>query len=148
MPKKKINSRDKGNRGERKLAQLVNHELSRWRYDAIAERGQQRSGSPDSPDVKAPLPAQIEMKYGYNKPGELNLEEVHLKLRGETNLDRDFPLIFWQKAEPGKYHVPLAILRAEDAIRLLCFVRWLRESDWNFNDLVPFQDERDKKDEG
>ena len=140
--KKKINSRDKGNRGERKLAQLVNHELSRWRYDAIAERGQQRSGSPDSPDVKAPLPAQIEMKYGYNKPGELNLEEVMVKLRGETNLDEDFPVVFWQKAEAGKYHMPLAIFRAEDGIRLLTLLRYLKEA--GVTNMTPFTDGRDK----
>lgn len=143
MTKKPINSRDKGNRGERKLAQLVNHELSRWRYDATAERGQQRSGSPDSPDVKAPLPAQMEMKYGYNKPGELNLEEVMVKLRGETNLDEDFPVIFWQKAEPGKYHMPLAVLRAEDAIRLLTLLRYLKTA--GITNMTPFSDERDSK---
>ena len=147
MPKKKINSRDKGNRGERYLAQLINHELSRWRYDATAERGQQRSGSPDSPDVKSPLKAQWEMKYGYNKPGELNLEEVYRKVRSETNLETDIPVVVWKKVEKGVRHDPLAIMRAEDAIRLLTLMRYLEGV--GIENFAPFTDERDKvKDEG
>lgn len=42
-----INSRDKGARGERELAQAL-----RLHGFVNAERGQQHSGSPDSPDIK------------------------------------------------------------------------------------------------
>jgi len=46
---KKINSRSKGQRGERAWRDV-------WRDEGFeAERGQQRSGSPDSPDVKVPF---------------------------------------------------------------------------------------------
>ena len=52
-----MNSRDKGARGER--------ELARWLTDNghPARRGQQYSGSPDSPDVVCPsLPLHFEVK--------------------------------------------------------------------------------------
>ena len=45
LPKKKINSRDKGARGERALAQLLTEN------GFPARRGQQFSGGADSPDV-------------------------------------------------------------------------------------------------
>ena len=47
--KKKINSRAKGARGEREVAQLLRS------YGYEARRGQQYSGSPDSPDVISSL---------------------------------------------------------------------------------------------
>lgn len=43
-------SRDKGQRGEREVAVLIRA------HGFEAERGQQRSGSPDSPDVKHNIP--------------------------------------------------------------------------------------------
>lgn len=43
-------SRDKGQRGEREVAALMKT------HGFEAERGQQRSGSPDSPDVKHNIP--------------------------------------------------------------------------------------------
>lgn len=57
--KKKINSRSKGARGER----LWRDKLRDAGF--TAERGQQRSGSPDSPDVKCPdLPGiHMEVKH-------------------------------------------------------------------------------------
>ena len=55
--KSKINSRQKGARGEREVAQLLRQ------YGYQARRGQQFSGSPDSPDVVSNLEgAHIEVK--------------------------------------------------------------------------------------
>ncbi|MDD3585644.1 MAG: hypothetical protein PHQ75_00550 [Thermoguttaceae bacterium] len=51
MSKSKINSRNKGAAGERELA----HELVRV-FGCTARRGQQFSGSPESPDVVTSLP--------------------------------------------------------------------------------------------
>lgn len=45
-----VNSRDKGARGERQWRDEIR--AAGWN----AERGQQRSGSPDSPDVKHDMP--------------------------------------------------------------------------------------------
>lgn len=53
-----VNSRDKGARGERQWRDEIR--AAGWK----AERGQQRSGSPDSPDVKhdMPFPFHFEVK--------------------------------------------------------------------------------------
>jgi Holliday junction resolvase len=51
-----INSRSKGQRGERQWRDEIR--AAGWR----AERGQQRSGSPDSPDVKTDMPIHFEVK--------------------------------------------------------------------------------------
>jgi Holliday junction resolvase len=56
MSKKKINSRAKGARGERELSKVLRD------HGWDARRGQQFSGSPDSPDVVSNLPYQIECK--------------------------------------------------------------------------------------
>ena len=51
-------SRDKGQRGEREVAALMRT------HGFEAERGQQRSGSPDSPDVKHNIPGlYVEVKF-------------------------------------------------------------------------------------
>lgn len=54
-----INSRDKGQRGERLFRDL----LRRWGFDA--ERGAQREGSFESPDVRCPdlKPLHFEVKF-------------------------------------------------------------------------------------
>jgi Holliday junction resolvase len=52
-----MNSRDKGARGEREAAAVI-----REHFGCAAERGVQRSGSPDSPDVKCDLPLHFEVK--------------------------------------------------------------------------------------
>lgn len=49
---KPINSRDKGARGERELAKWLRGWKDRNGSPVEAERGQQHSGSPESPDVK------------------------------------------------------------------------------------------------
>ena len=51
-----INSRSKGQRGERQWRDEIR--AAGWQ----AERGQQRSGSPDSPDVKTDMPIHFEVK--------------------------------------------------------------------------------------
>jgi len=45
------NSNEKGKRGERELAKWL-----RDNFNVFAKRGQQHSGSPDSPDVVADIP--------------------------------------------------------------------------------------------
>ena len=53
-----VNSNQKGKRGEREVAALLR------KYGFEARRGQQFSGSPDSPDVVSSLPgAHIEVKF-------------------------------------------------------------------------------------
>ena len=50
MAEKKINSRDKGARFERRIAKMLRE------YGYEAERGQQHAGGKDSPDVKHNMP--------------------------------------------------------------------------------------------
>lgn len=53
-----MKSREKGKRGEREWAEYLNLHVP----DANARRGQQFSGSPDSPDVVSDLPYHFEVK--------------------------------------------------------------------------------------
>jgi hypothetical protein len=80
------------------------------------------------------------MKFGYvSRPEWPDLEEVMAKLRTETDLDQDVPVIVWKRAAPGRRNVPpLAIMRAEDAIRLLTMKRWLDEQ-YPSDKLPPFR---------
>jgi hypothetical protein len=144
--RRKINSSDKGKRGERKLAQWINHELTAWKYDPTSRRGQQHKGTEESPDVESPLPAHWEMKYGYNEPSDLDYEAAYTKLRGETDLSSAIPVLVHQKAEPGKRHIPLAFMRVEDAIRLLTMARWLNEQ--YDKGIVPWTERSDWENEG
>lgn len=84
-----INSKQKGNRGERLLRDLFRG------HGYEARRGQQFSGSPDSPDVviNAPsLPIHIECKFTQN----LNVRVAHKKAADESSPDK-FPTVFWKK---------------------------------------------------
>ncbi len=62
-----MNSKQKGNRGEREFAEWLRDNLG-----IEARRGQQYSGSPESPDVVSDLPIHIEVK----RVERLNLSEA------------------------------------------------------------------------
>jgi hypothetical protein len=102
-------SRDKGRRGEYWLRDQLRNRG--WK----AERGQQRSGSPDSPDVKCPeLPVQWEMKYGYQR---LAIRPTMDKLRSETD-PGDIPILVWRQ-ERETPEQALATLPLADLLDLL-----------------------------
>ena len=102
-------SRDKGRRGEYWLRDQLRSRG--W----TSERGQQRSGSPDSPDVKCPeLPVHWEMKYGYKR---LSIRPAMDKLRGETPSDKT-PILVWRQ-ERETPESALAILPLADLLNLL-----------------------------
>lgn len=104
--KKRINSRTKGNNGELEFA----HYLTDAGFEA--ERGQQRSGGSDSPDVRCAL-----------------LSDIHFEVKRKQ---RGNPYLWIEQAirdgGPGKLHVVahrrnhqawLAIMPMEDLMRLL-----------------------------
>jgi len=83
--KKKINSRAKGCRGELEWASA----LRSYGYsDAI--RGQQHSGSPDSPDVKCDSLAQIHWEV--KRVNKLNLSKAYSQCRIDAG-DNQTPIV-------------------------------------------------------
>src|SRR5580658_1667822 len=106
MPKKRINSRDKGKTGELEFA----HYLTSHGFEA--SRGQQHAGGNDSPDVRCAA-----------------LSDVHFEVKRK---EAGNPYLWVEQAirdgGPGKLHVVahrrnhkewLAILPMEDLMRLL-----------------------------
>jgi hypothetical protein len=103
--KKRINSRNKGAVGEREFANFL------CDLGVEARRGQQRVGSPDSPDVVADLPGMhVEVKrveagnpYGWLRQA---IRDAGSSLT---------PIVFHRRNREEW----IAILRAEDLIRLI-----------------------------
>jgi Holliday junction resolvase len=102
---KKINSRQKGARGERELAKILRE------HGWEARRGQQFSGSPDSPDVVSTLPFQIECK----RVESLNLYKALEQARGDAEGSGKPPIVCHKKN--GKEWV--AILDLKDFLTLV-----------------------------
>jgi hypothetical protein len=75
-------SRDKGKRGEREVAELCN------RYGFAARRGQQFSGSPDSPDVVVNLDVHLEVK----RTERANLPAAYRQSCADAGIDKE-PLV-------------------------------------------------------
>ena len=97
-----MNSRAKGSRGELELS----HVLKNYGYDA--RRGQQYSGSPESPDVIGLPDIHIECK----RVERLNIEEaMKQSIRDAGN---DTPVVMHRKNR-GEW---LVTLKLEDFIRL------------------------------
>ena len=80
-----INSRQKGAAGERELARFL--EGFGWK----SKRGQQHSGSPDSPDVVSELPWFVECKRTQNAAPLKWMEKATEDAGGEKP-----PMIFWR----------------------------------------------------
>jgi hypothetical protein len=75
-------SRNKGKRGEREVAELFN------RYGFTARRGQQFSGSPDSPDVVVNLDVHLEVK----RTERANLPAAYRQACADAGIDKE-PLV-------------------------------------------------------
>jgi Holliday junction resolvase len=98
--KKKINSRDKGKRGEYQVRDMIKDR------GFHAERGQQRSGSPDSPDVKHDMgPVHIEVKW----VERLNIYQAMAQCLGDKGED-EIGVVFHRK-NSEEWHVTM---KAED----------------------------------
>ena len=79
-------SRDKGKRGERELAHVLNE------YGYKARRGVQYSGGPDSPDVVGLPGIHIEVK----RTEKLNLEAAMQQARDDSDVF-ELPAVFHRK---------------------------------------------------
>lgn len=98
-----INSKQKGNRGERELAAFLKD------HGIDARRGQQFSGSPDSPDVVHDIPGiHIEVK----RTERLSLYKALQQAREDCG--EDVPTV-WHRANRKQWVV---ILDAEDFLRM------------------------------
>lgn len=98
-----MNSKQKGARGERELASFLRDQG--WQ----ARRGQQFSGSPDSPDVVSDFPFHIECK----RTERLNLRDAVAQAEGDSG---GKPWIVAHRWNDGKW---LAILTLEELCRLV-----------------------------
>lgn len=100
----KINSRQKGKRGEREFAQY----LTEKGYPA--RRGVQFSGGPDSPDVVSDLPIHFEVKYRQSFSVYEHVEQAC----------KDCPTGKWRLVALRKNEKPwLAVMPMEDFISVL-----------------------------
>ena len=90
-----MNSRAKGQRGERQWRDQIR--AAGWR----AERGQQFSGSPDSPDVRTDMPFHFEVKL----VEKLNLEAACEQAQRDSNGAK--PWIVAHKRNHGKWRVTM-----------------------------------------
>ena len=101
-----LNSRQKGARFERAVAQ----ELRNWGYGA--RRGQQFSGSPDSPDVVSEdFPYQIEAKA----VEKLNLDKAYKQAKDDAEGSNKPPVVI-HKRNRGTLMITLSF---EDFMKLL-----------------------------
>lgn len=100
-----MNSREKGKRGEREAAAFLSS------HGFTARRGQQFSGSPDSPDVVCPQLADVHFEVKYTQRTEL---ELWLR-QAATDAAGKLPVVLHRKTR-GPW---IAVLRAEDLLTLL-----------------------------
>lgn len=105
MAKKKINSRAKGARGERELANY----LKEKGYES--RRGQQFSGGDDSPDVVSTLPFHIECK----RVQSLSLYKALAQATRDAENGKKPPLVIHRKDNEEW----VAILKLDDFIDLV-----------------------------
>lgn len=100
--------RDKGARGERWLRDQIRS------FGWTAERGAQRHGGPDSPDVRTfdlPIPMHWEMKKGYER---LSVPRVLEKCSSETPEGATACGVWKQDYKPA-----IAFLYLDDLLRIL-----------------------------
>lgn len=102
----KINSRAKGCRGERMWRDFLRS------HGFDAERGQQRSGSPDSPDVKCPALAGFHCEVKFVE--RLNLYDAMLQASMDAG-EFQVPYVAHKKS----HHDFLVTMRADDWIELV-----------------------------
>jgi Holliday junction resolvase len=99
-----VNSKEKGKRGEREVAEL----LRKFGYEA--RRGQQFSGSPDSPDVVHNIPGlHLEVKFRERFQLYDSMEQA------EKDDPEKVPVVFHRR----KHKKWVAILYADDLLNLL-----------------------------
>jgi hypothetical protein len=104
--------RDKGKRGELELRDLFRS------YGFTAERGQQRSGSPDSPDVKHNIPGiHVECK-------RVERFDMYGSLRQAIqDAGEDMPVVFTRASVGSAKDAPrgewITILKSHDFMKLL-----------------------------
>lgn len=98
-----MNSRRKGARGEREFASFLRNE------GFEARRGQQFSGSPDSPDVVSNFPYYVEVKL----VEKLNLADACAQAEGDCG---EKPWIVAHRRNRGPW---LVTLRAEEFVKLV-----------------------------
>ena len=102
----KLNSRAKGARFEREVARILND------HGWVARRGQQFSGSPDSPDVVAPdFPWQIEAKA----VEKLNLYNAFTQAIKDSKGSNKMPAVVHKK----NHSEPLITMRFHELLRFL-----------------------------
>lgn len=106
-----MNSRQKGCRGEREWASFLRD------HGYEAERGQQRAGGKDSPDVKTNMP---NIHFEVKRTNRLRLEDAVAQSRRDAG-DDEMPVVAYRK-DHGKW---LVIVDAEDFMTL--FKAWERE---------------------
>ena len=111
--KKKINGKQKGNRGERELAKL----LREYGFDG-ARRGQQFSGANGDPDVVGLPFIHIEVK----RVEELRLESS-LKQTREDAVDGEIPVVMHKKN-----YKPWIVIQDLDTWMQM-YKAWLREQE-------------------
>ena len=87
-----INSKDKGKRGERHVAQM----LREYGYDA--KRGVQYQGSPDSPDVIGLPKVHIEVKF----TEKLNLWNALAQSENDAGAD-EMPIVVFKRNRSKDY---------------------------------------------
>lgn len=100
----KINSRQKGARGEREFAALLRE------HGYEARRGQQFSGSPDSPDVVTNLPYHFEVK----RVEQFNAYKAMEQAVRDSEATK-MPVVA-HKRNKGEW---LAVLRMSDFLKLI-----------------------------
>jgi len=99
-----INSKNKGARGERAFASFLRE------HGFDARRGQQFSGSPDSPDVISNFPMHVEVKL----VEKLNLTDACVQAEGDCG---GKPWIVAHKRNHGKWLVTLKAEAFMDLVR-------------------------------
>ena len=100
-------SRDKGARGEREVRDLLR------KYGYEAERGCQRAGGPDSPDVKAlDFPFHIEVK----RTEKINVYDAFDQAKRDAGGPGEPPPIVFHKRNRREW---LVVMDAEDLMRML-----------------------------
>lgn len=107
----RISSHDKGKRGEREFAALA-----RQHGFADARRGQQFSGSPDSPDVCIDCGVHFEVK----RTEKLRLLEAWRQVTGDCGERK--PAVAW-KRNHGEW---LVLCRADDFLDMLATVEGVK----------------------
>lgn len=100
-----MNSREKGKRGEREAAAFLSA------HGFAARRGQQFSGSPESPDVACPQLADVHFEVKFTQRTELE----NWLTQAVTDAAGKLPVVLHRKTR-GPW---IAVLRAEDLLALL-----------------------------